>query len=135
MHKVPAKRIGDALAPRGIVDHEGIAVASGVISGGRGAPEAAASALTIRSSQSEVSKPEALTRDCGRDTHYWAPPAQNRTDIPHPVPRAAFKERLRWLREMALFVGLKPAACRDGARLAAYGDGLGAAVSAERVRT
>jgi len=45
MHKVPAKRIGDALAPRGIVDHEGIAVASGVISGGRGAPEAAASAL------------------------------------------------------------------------------------------
>jgi hypothetical protein len=36
MHKVPAKRIGDALGPRGIVDHEGIAVASGVISGGRG---------------------------------------------------------------------------------------------------
>ena len=36
MHKVPAKRIGDALAPRGIVDHEGIAVASGVISGGGG---------------------------------------------------------------------------------------------------
>ena len=47
MHKVPAKRIGDALAPRGIVDHVGIAVASGVISGGRGGgPEAAASALT-----------------------------------------------------------------------------------------
>jgi hypothetical protein len=22
---------------------------------------------------------EALTRDCGRDAHYWAPPAQNRT--------------------------------------------------------
>ena len=22
---------------------------------------------------------EALSRDCGRDAHYWAPPAQNRT--------------------------------------------------------
>ena len=56
MHKVPAKRIGDALAPRGIVDHEGIAVASGVISGGRGAPEA--SALTIRS----IAASESLSR-------------------------------------------------------------------------
>jgi hypothetical protein len=51
MHKVPAKRIGDALGPRGIVDHEGIAVASGVISGGQAAPEAAASALTWKGSR------------------------------------------------------------------------------------
>ena len=59
MHKVPAKRIGDALAPRGIVDHEGIAVASGVISGGRGAPEAAASALIHR----KISSWDALALD------------------------------------------------------------------------
>jgi hypothetical protein len=45
---VPAEGGGDALARRGIVDREGKR-SSGVISGSRGAPEAAASALTIRS--------------------------------------------------------------------------------------